>query len=222
MVASRLLKSWAMPPVSCPMASIFCDWRSCSCALCSASERSSTRRSSVSLSSRTASSARWRSVSSRAIFRKPCGSPDGPVGSMLSEPFMNTRRPSLHRCQRLSGALPCSAAVTSSMASIPAIRSSGVKMSDTWRPIASTASQPKMSCAPPDHSVITPAPSVARIAWSSAFSTTSRRRASRSLASIGCCSTASTTPCASSTGACWMHQWRGSSPPPRPAGRMTS
>ena len=28
--ASRLLKSCAMPPVSWPMASILCDWRSCS------------------------------------------------------------------------------------------------------------------------------------------------------------------------------------------------
>ena len=26
----RLLKSWATPPASCPTASIFCDWRSCS------------------------------------------------------------------------------------------------------------------------------------------------------------------------------------------------
>ena len=30
MAVSRLLKSWAMPPASCPTASIFCDWRSCS------------------------------------------------------------------------------------------------------------------------------------------------------------------------------------------------
>ena len=30
MTVSRLLKSWAMPPASCPMACIFCDWRSCS------------------------------------------------------------------------------------------------------------------------------------------------------------------------------------------------
>jgi len=29
---STLLKSCAMPPVSCPMASIFCDWRICSSA----------------------------------------------------------------------------------------------------------------------------------------------------------------------------------------------
>ena len=28
----RLLKSWAIPPVSCPTASIFCAWRSCSSA----------------------------------------------------------------------------------------------------------------------------------------------------------------------------------------------
>ena len=32
MTVSRLLKSWAMPPVSCPIASIFCDWRSVSSA----------------------------------------------------------------------------------------------------------------------------------------------------------------------------------------------
>ena len=30
--ASKLLKSWAMPPVSLPIASIFCDCRSCSSA----------------------------------------------------------------------------------------------------------------------------------------------------------------------------------------------
>ena len=38
MAISRLLKSCAMPPVSCPMASIFCDWssasRACSRAFC--------------------------------------------------------------------------------------------------------------------------------------------------------------------------------------------
>jgi hypothetical protein len=28
MAVSMLLKSWAMPPVSCPIASIFCAWRS--------------------------------------------------------------------------------------------------------------------------------------------------------------------------------------------------
>src|SRR5882672_3429825 len=35
MAVSRLLKSWAMPPASRPIASIFCDCRSCSsvCAL---------------------------------------------------------------------------------------------------------------------------------------------------------------------------------------------
>ena len=32
MTVSRLLKSWAMPPVSWPTASIFCDWRSASSA----------------------------------------------------------------------------------------------------------------------------------------------------------------------------------------------
>ena len=30
MTVSRLLKSWAIPPASRPIASIFCDWRSCS------------------------------------------------------------------------------------------------------------------------------------------------------------------------------------------------
>ena len=30
MMVSRLLKSWAMPPVSWPIACIFCDWRNCS------------------------------------------------------------------------------------------------------------------------------------------------------------------------------------------------
>ena len=30
MAVSMLLKSWATPPASWPMASIFCDWRSCS------------------------------------------------------------------------------------------------------------------------------------------------------------------------------------------------
>jgi len=48
MAVSRLLKSWAMPPASCPTASIFCDWRSCSsswrCALTSRASTSRARR----------------------------------------------------------------------------------------------------------------------------------------------------------------------------------
>ena len=39
MTDKRLLKSWATPPARLPMASIFCDWRSCSSLRRSASVR---------------------------------------------------------------------------------------------------------------------------------------------------------------------------------------
>ncbi|MNL24156.1 hypothetical protein D3C87_1455800 [compost metagenome] len=75
---SMLLKSWAMPPVSWPTASIFCAWRNASSArsrsnislssfsLASAScrVRALTRSSRVSLRLRRASSVCLRSVSS--------------------------------------------------------------------------------------------------------------------------------------------------------------
>ena len=54
---SRLLKSWAMPPVSCPIASIFCDW-----------SRASRVFSSFSC-------AFFRSVMSRVILAKPIQRP---------------------------------------------------------------------------------------------------------------------------------------------------
>src|SRR5881409_2592462 len=45
MAVSRLLKSCAMPPASCPTASIFCDWRSCSSSCrCALTSRASTSR----------------------------------------------------------------------------------------------------------------------------------------------------------------------------------
>ena len=55
MAVSMLLKSWAMPPARCPMASIFWAWRSCS---------------SLSLS---AASALLRSVMSSAARTMPTG-----------------------------------------------------------------------------------------------------------------------------------------------------
>ncbi|MCY1422329.1 hypothetical protein D9M71_380060 [compost metagenome] len=78
MPVSMLLKSWAMPPVSWPTASIFCAWRKASSArsrsnisfcrrsLASASwrVRAATRSSRVSLRLRRASSVFLRSVSS--------------------------------------------------------------------------------------------------------------------------------------------------------------
>ena len=54
MTVSRLLKSWAMPPVSWPTASIFCDWRSVS---------SASRRSFASASSRSTKCCVERTIS---------------------------------------------------------------------------------------------------------------------------------------------------------------
>src|SRR5512144_1920093 len=58
MPVKRLLKSWAMPPVSWPTASIFCDWRRASSACLRSAIASATRASSVSLMRCMASSAR--------------------------------------------------------------------------------------------------------------------------------------------------------------------
>ena len=94
---------------------------------------------------------------------------------------MNTRPPSLRRCQRSSGAQPSRAAVASSRRSTPAARSSGVNSTaPRIAPTASSALQPKISSAPADQLVMTPCGSVVKMAWSLAPSTTSRSRSSRS------------------------------------------
>ncbi|MFT3916807.1 MAG: hypothetical protein QM704_22815 [Anaeromyxobacteraceae bacterium] len=74
MPVRRLLKSWATPPASCPTASSFCDWRSCSSAARAASSASRSRaisRASASLarasSSVRAATSRWSTAGERKI-----------------------------------------------------------------------------------------------------------------------------------------------------------
>ena len=107
MAESRLLKSCATPPVSLPMASIFCDWKKASCVL-----------SSASCASR-------RSVRSRVILVKPISSPSGlRIGSMTT--VAQKREPSLRTRQPSASKWPWSRAVCSARAGTPSSASSGV------------------------------------------------------------------------------------------------
>ena len=67
---------------------------------------------------------------------------------------MNTRDPSLHRCQRTFGAMPRVRAISISAASSPRSRSSGVNRMEPDCPTASSAVQPKIASAPGSQSVI--------------------------------------------------------------------
>ena len=79
---SRLLKSWAMPPVSWPIDSIFCAWNSAACAFSSAS------------------AACFFSVRSRVILAKPSSSPPSSRTASTTTwaqkrvPSLRTRQPS--------------------------------------------------------------------------------------------------------------------------------
>src|SRR6516164_4128582 len=83
---SILLKSWAMPPVSWPSASIFCDWRRISSAL-----------SRSSLSRTSAASASTRSVRSWVSLANPCRSPPSSRIAVISTPAL-CRRTSITNC----------------------------------------------------------------------------------------------------------------------------
>ena len=86
MTVSRLLKSCAIPPVSWPTASIFCDWRSWSPTSSCSRVLSSLSCSKFSLTSLSADSTHFRSVISRMIFAAPSSRPArSRTGDMLTE-----------------------------------------------------------------------------------------------------------------------------------------
>ena len=104
---SKLLKSWAMPPVSWPIASSFCAWNSCS---------------------RASSSARWvalRSVTSRVILAKPI---TRPVASRIGSITTLAQKvvPSLRTRSASFSNRPSRSAVSSARCGMPAARSSSV------------------------------------------------------------------------------------------------
>ena len=104
---SRLLKSWATPPVSWPTASIFWAWARAPCAWARASW------------------ARRRSVMSRVTLAKPTCTPSpSRIGSMTT--LAQNRVPSRRRRQPSASNLPAASAVASARAGTPCARSSSV------------------------------------------------------------------------------------------------
>ncbi|MNC44636.1 hypothetical protein D3C75_935500 [compost metagenome] len=107
MTVSKLLKSWAIPPLSWPMACIFCAWNSasrvCSSACCA-----------------------WvASVMSRVILAKPSKVPVSPrIGSTTT--WARNLVPSLRTRQPLFSKRPSRVATSSAQAGKPAAWSSGV------------------------------------------------------------------------------------------------
>lgn len=104
MPASKLLKSWARPPVSWPTASIFCDWRSFSSACMSMAVRSATRCSSVSLRARSLASASRRTSSAMVRSRREKGTDLllvkinlSPFSLSLKARLVRSYRPATHR-----------------------------------------------------------------------------------------------------------------------------
>ena len=123
---------------------------------------STSARSRASLS-RSASSVLRRSVTSWPIFRNPRRPPFRPRSAVVL-PSMNTRVPSLRRCQRTFGAVPSLRAVSTSSRSTWPARSSGVnRMALGWS-TASSALHPKTASAPGNQSVIRSSASVTKIA----------------------------------------------------------
>ncbi|MNC49543.1 hypothetical protein D3C75_987300 [compost metagenome] len=107
MTVSRLLKSWAIPPLSWPMACIFCAWNSasrvCSSACC----------------------ASVASVMSRVILANPSKVPVSPrIGSTTT--WARNLVPSLRTRQPLFSKRPSRVAISSAQAGKPAAWSSGV------------------------------------------------------------------------------------------------
>ena len=129
MAVSRLLKSWAMPPASLPMASIFCAWRSWFSRL-------------------------WRCVVSRAIMATPDTVPCGPrSGDSVTVTF--TGAPSAARC-RLSYTTRACPAATRSIASRSMGRCSSSTTRLTGRPTSSARPCPYTVSTAALHARMTP------------------------------------------------------------------
>ena len=109
MTVSRLLKSCATPPVSWPIASIFCAWS----------------RAARGASLQRLLRASRRSVTSRVILAKPISVPSSSrIASMTT--LAQKRVPSLRTRQPSASNLPSRAAVSRARAGMPAARSSSV------------------------------------------------------------------------------------------------
>ncbi len=154
MEVSRLLKSCARPPVSCPTASIFWLWRRRSSATCSSALRACTRSSRVWVSWRSWVSANRRSVTSEAV---PNHSVTAPASSSNGTARISTHRTlpsaSRARCSSRSG---WRVAIAWAMAASSSGRSSG------W---TRSSRQPVTAGKAPSAA---PAPAIGRISCQSA------------------------------------------------------